>query len=203
MRQETRKTLKKVLSASIIPMALLLPVDKTHAQTINPNELNTLHLTIQPENLRAGFRNDYRIPSGRKKDFSPSKLGLYTSISSGDYNFKDNKYVKENIKAGAGIIIYPEKEPLKDFYEFLSLGFNYNYYNKKEYVEKTDLTRKFKPYSIEVGVGARMNNLSFFVSLDTKLEYTLGIGLVYDYLGRKEAQKNKKLLAKAYSKNTD
>ena len=184
MEDKTRKALKNFLSVSLIPLAISLPANKADAQIKDINNLNTLHFTIQPENLRLGVRNDYRIPLGQKKDFEPSKFGIYTSMSLGDYNFKDKKYIKDNLEMGIGGIFYPGKEPLKDFYDFISLGISYNYYNKELYLGECLDRRTFDPLAIELGVGARVNNFSGFLSLNTKLEYTIGVGLVYDWVNK-------------------
>ncbi|MGY4884469.1 MAG: hypothetical protein ACP5NZ_02720 [Nanobdellota archaeon] len=196
MKQKTRKTLKKVLSASLIPLAANLTINNSNAQTENPNNLNTLHFILQPEDLGWGLRNDYRIPSKEKDNFGLSRFGIYTSMSAGKYILDPPDLRKKHIKFGVGGIFYPRKNSLKNLYEFISLGGAYNYYSKLPYLEEYRYGRMLHPFSTEIGIGLRANNFSGFISFDiSNAEYTFGAGLVYDWLDKKQIKKNKRLLA--------
>lgn len=201
MEGKTRKTLKNVLFGSLITLASILPINKTEAQTRNINHLNTLYLTVQPENLHAGFRNDFRIPRGEKKGNKLSKLGLYVSGSFGKYNFKEKDYSKEYIKLGTGTIFYPGKEFSEDLYPFISIGASYEFPKEESEKIRYSYIKGLEKISGDLCVGARINNFSFFIGMNTKTEAIMGVSISYDWANQRKIRKNNKILAEAYTKS--
>jgi hypothetical protein len=196
MKDKTRKTLKNLLTASIIPLVSFIPIHKANGQIKDINNLNTLHFIFQPEDLGWGLRNDYRISLGQKKGYELSKWGLYSSMSSGNYKFDGGGYIKDHLKLGLGGIFYPKEKPLENSHEFFSFGISYHYHGERDYPPETINEKRFKQLSFDLGIGARRKNFSGFISVDPlKLEFTVGGGLAYNWLSQKETKKNKKLLA--------
>src|SRR4030042_2628093 len=109
MKDKTRKTLKNLLSASVISLIGFLPMKEANAQkiqqTLNPN---TIYLIFHPADLGLGMRYD------RKFNNKFYKFGAYSSLAKGNYMLGEGCYVKDHLKLGLGGIFYPQTPSFKD-----------------------------------------------------------------------------------------
>ena len=104
---------------------------------------NTIYLTWQPVDMGLGIRYDRQF----------KEVGIYTSLSKGEYRF-DTGYIKDHYKAALGGIAY-----IKD--SFLSAGFNLHKYGENVGVNEQVLY----PVSFEVGIGLRLNPEKWSIAL--------------------------------------
>mgnify|MGYP002351976819 CR=1 FL=1 len=102
---------------------------------------HTLFLSYQPTDRGFGLRYDYQ----------PGRIGLYTSISRGDYNFGE-WYVNNHRKAAAGIL-----------YKGFSAGVSYHKYGT---INGNFNSKGLKPWSFEVGGKGEVNHLSVGIRFD-------------------------------------
>jgi hypothetical protein len=119
---------------------------------------NTIYLTWQPVDMGLGIRYDRQF----------KEVGLYTSLSKGEYQF-DEGYIKDHWKAALGGIAY-----IKD--AFLSAGFNLHSYGENSGVNPDVLY----PISFEVGLGLRLSPEKWSVALrldPVKWDSSIDVGL--------------------------
>jgi hypothetical protein len=196
MENKTRKTLKNLLTASIIPLAICLPVKEAKAQKVqqilNPN---TVYLIFQPGDLGLGMRYDRRF---NKKLY---QFGAYSSASRGEYRLGEGCYVKNHLKLGLGGIFYPENPSFKDSNGFFGFGISYHDYGEKADPWKIIDNKGLKPLSIDFSAGVRFEKFNFFINVDPlKREGSIGAGLSFGVFSKDTFKKYEKILAKMNTK---
>lgn len=197
MENKTRKTLKNILSASLIPLASFLPMKEAKGQMTNMNSQTTLHFIFQPGDLGLGFRGDYRFNSGNKDEYGLSRFGMYSLASIGKYRLGKDEYIKNHLKLGLGGLFYLRPIPFEKKQGFINFGLSYHDYGERNYYPETINEKAFNHLSIDIGFGARRENFSAFISMDPlKQEGTVGIGLAFEKLSKNQMKKYHRLLAK-------
>jgi hypothetical protein len=191
MKNKTRKTLKNLLTASLIPLASFLPVKETNAQKISEKfSPKTVYLIFQPGDLGFGFRGDYRFGLGEKHDNRLSRLGIYSLTSLGKYRLGEDEYIKNHLKLGLGGLFYLKPVPFEEGRGFFNFGLSYHDYGKRNYFPGTINEKVFKHLSIDAGFGVRKGNLSAFISVDPlKREGTVGVGLALEAFSKNPMKK--------------
>lgn len=102
---------------------------------------HTAFVSYQPTDAGIGLRYDYQ----------PGKIGLYTSVSRGNYRFGE-WYVNNHRKVAAGIL-----------YKGFSAGLSYHKYGT---MEGRFNSRGLKPYSFEVGGKGEVNRFVVGIRFD-------------------------------------
>jgi hypothetical protein len=118
---------------------------------------NSLYVVLQPSDIGTGLRYDHQF----------NKVGLYTSLTRGEYRF-DNGYIKNHIKASFGGIVY-----LKD--SFFTFGTSYHHYGDR-LLPETFNTDVFHPFSLEIGMGIVINHFTSALRVDFKMDVSIDIG---------------------------
>jgi hypothetical protein len=129
---------------------------------------NVVYLCLQPNNLGYGLRYDYHF----------NEIGLYSSLTYGSYTFFGG-FIKEHIKASAGMTFLNKRKPFADDYNFLSVGTSYNIYKGVEY-DKSFNKAVFHPLALEIGAGTIIGwfSLAFRYEL-VKSNVSLDVGIKF------------------------
>jgi hypothetical protein len=196
MKDKTRKTLKNLLTASIIPLAICLPMKEANAQKISEEiHSNTFYLIFQPGDLGLGFRGDYRFKLAIKKENELSRFGMYSLTSLGKYRLGEDAYIKNHLKLGLGGLFYLKHVPFEEKLGFINFGLSYHSYGKRNYLPGTINEKALNHLSMDIGFGARKDNFSAVISIDPiKFEGTVGLGLSFGGLSKNPMKKYRKFL---------
>jgi len=201
MKDKTRKTLKNLLTASLIPLTFSLPIKEAKGQIRDMNGQTTVHFIFQPGDLGFGFRGDYRFSLGAKHNNRLSRLGIYSLTSLGRYRLGEDEYIKNHLKLGLGGLFYLKPVPFEEGRGFVNFGLSYHNYGKRNYFPGTINKKVFKHLSIDAGFGVRKGNLSAFISVDPlKREGTVGVGVALEAFSKNPMKKYRIFLAKVYPK---
>ena len=138
---------------------------------------NTIYLVFQPADLGLGARVDHQ--------FNGSRLGLYSSLSWGNYKIVPDDYIKNHVKASAGGILYgTETSFILAPWSFVSCGLNYHTYGARK-LSGQMINGKiifdnsiFDPLSFELGAGTRLDRVTLALCVDM-IKWDVGINFGY------------------------
>jgi len=128
----------------------------------------TVYVLFQLADLGIGLRSDYHIRN----------LGLYNSISYGNWGIYKYYDLKNHIKLTAGILI-----PLKDYngckFNF-TVGVNYHLLSSAITNDSPLDPRIFNSWSFELGLAVKINHFAICVATDIlRWEPEIGIGIKF------------------------
>jgi hypothetical protein len=135
---------------TLIVLILFLFFIPTQAQ-------NSVYVALQPSDMGVGLRYDHQF----------NKVGIYTSLTRGNYNF-DGGYIKNHIKVSLGGIVY-----LND--AFVTFGTSYHRYGDR-LLPETFNRKVFHPFSPEIGTGIVINHFTSALRVDFKMDVSIDIG---------------------------
>ena len=148
----------------------ILYSQKGEAQTVKFKDANAIYLSFQPGDFGWGVRYDRRI----------SKLGVYSSLSLGNYELSNQTCVKNHIKMALGGIFYFRKKYGNKSNNSFNFGLSYHVYGEKLYIPGTINEQAFKPLSCEVGWCVRVEHFIGGIRFDPlKWEGVLDFGISF------------------------
>jgi hypothetical protein len=164
----------------------------TTCLSAQPKRYNEKQDTLNQElwtkysNALTVFTNDRNWGLGLMYDHRWQRLGFYVRYSQGDYP-PQNEYAVEMEYKIAGGILFGSREDDTDWWPYLSLGLNYNWYKYEEisYAPWYDKgSNEFtQPWSFDFGVTTQLWRFSQFVTWDPiiKKQLLFGIGGMWNF----------------------
>lgn len=150
---------------------LLLIICSTSLAQYAYNKPDAIYLLFQPTDLGIGVRYDYHI-----KD-----LGLYSSISYGDWRLYKYNGLRHHVKLSTGVLL-PFRTSSNNSHSDFTAGINYHHIGSIMFDDVYLDPKIFNPWSFELGFVTKFRFFSVAVATDIlRWEPCVYIGKTLNY----------------------
>lgn len=164
----------KITTTLIIFTILFMICSRIKAQPVLKQHPNAIYLAMQPVDFGLGIRYDYHI----------SDLGLYSSVSYGDWGLYRIYNVRHHVKLSTGILM-----PLEDYngaHFDVTAAINYHYVQSVMLDDLLVNPKIFNPWSFELGLSVKLHNFAIAVRTDIlRWEPCVDVGIPLKYRNRR------------------
>lgn len=144
----------KIFIVAVLITLLLGICTRTQAQSVYGRHSDAVYLSFQPIDLGVGVRYDYHI----------SDVGMYSSMSYGDWRLYRANGLRHHVKMSTGVLL-PFRYDHTAHIDFTA-GINYHYLNSVR-IEGIDINpHMFNPWSFELGFAVKFKKVSIAAATD-------------------------------------